>query len=75
MKLTDTIPNEDGFLCPLKDIKKGDFFRVSLSENGAVFVRDDYDKTDKTYNAYMYEDVNEYRAYKGSKIVWSGFTY
>lgn len=58
---------------PIKDLKKGDFFR--LSEAGAVYVRGDYDKSYKKYDCYKFEDVNAFRQFAGAKKVIVDFTF
>lgn len=63
----------------INKIKKGEFF--TLKDYGdnppetAVYVRDDYDKTDKKYGCYKWSDVNRCSYLKGTKTVYVGFTF
>lgn len=59
----------------IKGIKKGEFFKLSNKPNAKVYIRGDYDKSDKTYECQNAEDMNDYRYFKGSKVVYVGFTY
>lgn len=59
----------------VKAVKKGDFFKLSNKPNAKVYIRGDYDKSDKTFECQNAEDMNEYRYFKGSKTVYVGFTY
>lgn len=56
-------------------VKKGDFFKLSNKPNAKVYVRDEYDKSEKAYWCYEYEDVNNGRYMKKNKTVYTGFTY
>lgn len=56
-------------------VKRGDFFKLSTKPNGKVYVKDEYDRSEKAYWCYEYEDVNSGRYFKKGKIVYTGFTY
>jgi hypothetical protein len=58
----------------LKDVKAGDFF-VRKAGAKAVYVRNHYDRTSKTFACYDYEDYNREIFLKGSTVVYVGFTY
>lgn len=62
----------------IKEIKKGDFFtlkEISLPKESQVYIKGDYDKSTKTYSCYKFSDVNSERFFKGSKEVYTGFTF
>ena len=68
----------------LKQVKKGEFFtltdKVKYNEDGEVlsryvYVRDDYDREDKKYEVYKFDDVCNYHFMKGTRIVWIDFCF
>ena len=68
----------------LKQVKKGEFFtltdKVKYDEDGEVlsryvYVRDAYDREDKKYEVYKFDDVCNYRYMKGTRIVWIDFCF
>ena len=59
----------------LKDIKKGDFFRLTDTDTATVYIKEDFDRSSKTYWASKYYDVNDGRTFKGSRQVFAGFTF
>lgn len=68
----------------LKQVKKGEFFtltnNVKYNEDGEVlskyvYVRDDYDRESKKYEVYRFNDVNDYRFMKGTRIVYIDFVF
>lgn len=59
----------------LKELKKGDFFKLKDSDTTTVYVRGEYDRSTKTYSCFKFEDVNDERFLKGSKNVFVGFTF
>jgi len=60
---------------PIEKVKKGDFFKLSDKPNGKVYVKDDYDKSERAYWCYEYYDVNSGRYFKKGKTVYTGFTF
>ena len=56
-------------------VKKGDFFKLSDKPNGKVYVKDDYDRSERAYWCYEYYDVNSGRYFKKGKKVYVGFTF
>ena len=42
----------------LRNVKHGDFFRLSNSETAPVWVRGDYNRASKKFEAYKYDNVN-----------------
>ena len=59
----------------LKELKKGDFFKLRDSDTATVYVKGEYDRSTKTYSCFKFEDVNDERFFKGSKKVFVGFTF
>lgn len=59
----------------IADVKKGDFFKLSNKPNAKVYVRDEYDRSEKAYWCYDFYDVNDGRYIKKNKTVYTGFTF
>jgi hypothetical protein len=68
----------------LKDVRKGEYFtltnNVKYNEDGEVlskyvYVRSDYDRESKKYEVYKFDDINDYRFVKGTRIVWVDFIF
>tara|TARA_R110002095_G_scaffold204790_1_gene187709 strand:- start:45 stop:314 length:270 start_codon:yes stop_codon:yes gene_type:complete len=57
----------------LSDVKEGDFFR--LSENGGVYIREDYERSLGKYRVTKAENINAETFKKGSVVVQIGFEY
>ncbi|MEY4411762.1 MAG: hypothetical protein RL560_21 [Actinomycetota bacterium] len=57
----------------LKDIKKGEFFRVA--GKNTVWVRGDFERSLKKYSATSFDDINRERFLKGATLVEVGFTF
>lgn len=54
----------------IKNLKKGDYFRLKNDEKSPLWVRNHYDRGSKTYACYKYEDVNHEHFFKGTKEVY-----
>ena len=59
----------------IKDLKKGDFFRLSSSESAPVWVKGDYDRSDKTFSCYRFDDVNHETFLKATRQVFTEFEF
>jgi hypothetical protein len=57
----------------IAEVKEGDFFR--LSENGSVYIREDYERSLGKYRVTKAENINAESFKKGSTIVQVGFDY
>lgn len=57
----------------IRELKKGDYFKLSAS--GRVYVRDEYDRSEKKYWIYPFEDVNAGRFLKGTRAVVTEFEF
>jgi len=59
----------------IKQLPKGEFFKLNGTESAPVWVRDYYDTGSKRYLVYKFEDINCTKWVKGSKNVFVGFTF
>ena len=62
----------------LKDLKNGEWFTLKPIEEPApaqVWIRGDYDRSEKKYDAQNWNDMNRYRSLKGTTTVYTGFTF
>ena len=62
----------------IKDLKQGEFFTlkpIAEPKENQVWVRGEYDRSTKTYEAYNFSDVNRYRNFKGTKEVYTEFVF
>lgn len=62
----------------LKDLKQGEYFTlkpIAFPSESQVYVRDEYDRSEKKYWIYKWSDVNAGRFMKGEKEVFTDFTF
>lgn len=59
----------------IRELKKGEFFRLTDRENAPVWVRGEYIREVKKYSIYKYDDVNHESLRSGDKIVFVSFTF
>lgn len=59
----------------IRELKKGEFFRLRESDTAPVWVRGEYVPAVKKFSTYKFEDVNHERLLKGNTIVFTGFTF
>ena len=62
----------------IKNLKKGEFFTLKAIENpteNQVWVKGDYDRTERKYVCYKFSDVCACRLFKGDKEVHTEFTF
>ena len=59
----------------IKTLPKGEFFKLSESESAPVWVRGDYDRASRTYSSHKFDDSNHEKFLKGSRAVFTGFTF
>ena len=71
----DPYEDDEHHATALGKVKKGDFFKLSNKPNAKVYVRDDYDPSEKAYWVYEFYDVNSGRYMKKNKTVYTGFTF
>lgn len=59
----------------IRNLKKGEFFRLSDRDCAPVWVRGEYVREVKRYSTYKYDDVNHEQLLKGNRKVFVGFTF
>lgn len=61
----------------IKDVPNGEFIRLKRAGKftDTVYVKDCYDRTEKKYCIYKYDDTNSYRYITGNTEVLVGFTF
>lgn len=62
----------------VKDLKKGEYFTIKMVENpkeSQVYIRGEYDRTEKKYCCGKFSDISESRMFKGDKEVYTEFTF
>lgn len=59
----------------IRELKKGEFFRLRESDTAPVWVRDEYVPALKKISTYKFDDVNHEHLLKGNTIVFTGFTF
>ena len=62
----------------LKELKKGDYFTLKPYEEpkeSQVYVKGDYERSEKKYSCCKFSDVNYERFLKGSTTVYTDFTF
>lgn len=59
----------------LKDVKKGEFFRISPSDTAPVWIRDEYNRSTKKYECYKFDDMNHLGEFGGTRIVIVDFEF
>ena len=58
----------------LKDLPIGEVFKLKPDAK-RVYVRDEYDRSEKKYCCYAWDDVNYSRMIDGKKQVFAGFIF
>lgn len=66
-------PLNDGKLTTIEKVKKGEWFK--LPNKKTVYVQEGYNRTDKKYESYKYEDVSHFRFFKKGTVVEIDFTF
>lgn len=59
----------------LRQVKQGEFFRLSASETAPVWVKGYYVLSERKFEAYKYDDTNHESFFKGDRKVFVGFTF
>ena len=62
----------------LKDLKIGEYFTLKPIENPTekqVFIRGEYDRTEKKYDCGRCDDISYSRMFDGNKTVYTDFIY
>lgn len=72
----DNLPDAEGHRwVPVWDVPKGEYIRFKV--NGPVFIKGEYDRSDKRFYFDRFEDVlsSAMTKRKGSQLVLVGFTF
>lgn len=59
----------------IRELKKGDFFRLRGSDTAPVWVRDEYMPALKKFSTHKFDDVNHEHPRNGDTKVFTGFTF
>ena len=62
----------------VKDLKIGDYFTIKPIENpkeSQVYIRGEYDRTDKKYCCGKFDDISASRLFDGNKEVYTDFIF
>lgn len=63
----------------IKNLKTGDFFTLKdygdEPRESVVYVRGEYDRTERKYEVWKFTDANNFRYMKGNKEVYTDFTF
>lgn len=62
----------------LKELKKGDWFtlkEIEYPKESQVYIKGEYDRSSNTYSCVKWNDTNEERFFKGTKKVFTEFTF
>ena len=59
----------------IKDLKRGEYFRLTDSDTAPVWVRGEYSREAKKYSTPRFDDVNHERLMRGDRLVRVGFTF
>ena len=65
--------------CTIKELKKGDFFTLKdygeYPAENRVYIRGDYERSEKKYSCGKFSDWNFETFKKGSTVVYTDFTF
>lgn len=67
--------NNEAGTTTIRQLKKGEFFRLKDSETAPVWVRDEYIPSAKKFSTYKFDNVNHETLRKGETEVYIGFTF
>ena len=62
----------------IKELKKGEFFTlkpIAEPKESQVYIRGEYDRSEKKYECYKFNDMNAFRYYKGDKEIYTDFIF
>lgn len=62
----------------IKELKQGEMFtlkEIEFPKDSQVYVRGEYDRGSKTYSCTKWNDSNAERFFKGTKTVFTEFTF
>ena len=62
----------------IRDLKRGEFFtlsNLSTPKPSQVWVRDEYDRSERKYIAHRWDNINHFRSFKADFAVYTEFTF
>lgn len=59
----------------IRELKKGEFFRLKDSDTAPVWIRGGYIPSEKKFSTYKFDDVMKQQVRKGGTMVFVGFTF
>lgn len=59
----------------IKELKKGELFKLKDSDTATIWVRDEYVRALKKYSTYKFNDINHEKLLQGNQEVFTGFTF
>lgn len=67
--------NDEAGTTTIRQLKKGELFRLKDSETAPVWVRGEYIPSEKKFSTHKYDDVNHENLRKGDFVAFIGFTF
>lgn len=58
----------------VKSLQKGDFFKLKPNSR-EVYIRGDYDRSERKYDCDVFSDISKNRYFKGEKQVFIAFEF
>lgn len=55
----------------LRKLGRGDLFRLSGNDDAPVWVRDEYDRSERKYLCYKWDDVNHWTYMRSVRAVYA----
>lgn len=55
----------------LRNLGRGDLFRIAGNEDAPVWVRDEYDRSERKYLCYKWDDVNHWTYMRSVRAVYA----
>lgn len=77
-KKFDMAINPNSYGRKLKDLKPGEYFTkkpIEYPNDKQVFIKRDYDRSEKKYFIERFSDIGDYQLMNGEKIVFTDFTF
>ena len=59
----------------INKVNQGTYFKLKPTDTAPVWVRDHYDKVSKTYACHKYDDTNHEKFFKGTRDIYTNFTF
>lgn len=66
--------DRDAGMYKLKELKRGEFFKLKETSN-RVYIKGEYDRSEKRYCCTAWDDANAWRMLDGNKLVYAGFVF